>query len=443
MRGSFEHRRRSEALDREALQAYQLTRVNELLATILPTNSFYAEKLAGLALPLRSFEQLAELPMTVKDELSRAPHTEGGALATPANLTWPIDQYVRFHQTSGTHGKPLGVFDTEEDWQWWMDCWQYVLDAAEVTSADRVMLAFSFGPFIGFWSARDALVARGTLVVPGGGMNTLARLDLMQRTATTVLLCTPTYALHLVEVAEEHKINLGKFAVERIIVAGEPGGSVESVRSRIETAWQARVTDHSGASEVGPWGYGDPAGKGLYVLESEFLAEFYSVEHEGSAAEGELAHLVLTSLGRYGMPILRYRTGDLVRPRWSSESLSSEEVPSAELGAGTNRFVFLDGGVLGRADDMMVIRGVNIFPSSVEQILRSFPEVTEYRLTVRKRGEMDELIVEVEDRLQSPQRIAEELGLRLGLKVEVRLAPAMSLPRFEGKARRFIDQRGA
>jgi phenylacetate-CoA ligase len=165
----------------------------------------------------------------------------------------------------------------------------------------------------------------------------------------------------------------------------------------------------------------------LYVNESEFIAEFVSHETGHPAQEGELAHLVLTTLGRYGSPVIRYRTGDLVRPVWSAN--------------GASRFVLLDGGVLSRADDMMIIRGMNIYPTAIEQILRSFPEVVEYRMTARKRGAMDELVVEVEDRLQEPSRIAEELRLKLGLKVEVRCAPAMSLPRFEGKGRRFVDQR--
>ena len=199
------------------------------------------------------------------------------------------------------------------------------------------------------------------------------------------------------------------------------------MRDRIETAWNARVVDHAGASEVGPWGYADAARRGIHILESEFIAEFVSVETGRPAADGELSHLLLTSLGRPGLPVIRYRTGDLVRPRWSE--------------AGANRFVLLEGGVLGRADEMMIIRGVNIFPSAVEEIVRSFPEVVEYRMTARKRGAMDELLVEVEDRLSAPERIAEEMYLRLGLKIEVELAPPASLPRFEGKGRRFVDER--
>ena len=420
---TFDERRRLESLDRAALEQVQLQRLNQLLAQILPTNKFYARKFAGISSPLTSLEQLAALPVSTKEELT----VPGVDDVEPANRTWPLERYVRYHQTSGTHGRPLPVYDTADDWQWWIESWQFVLDAAETTPADRAMLAFSFGPFIGFWSAHDALVARGALVIPGGGMNSRARLDLIERTEPTILLCTPTYALHLIEVARECGVDLAKSSVKRIIVAGEPGGSVPAVRQQIEQAWQARLVDHAGASEVGPWGYADAAGRGIHILESEFIAEFVSVETGQPAADGELSHLLLTSLGRPGLPIIRYQTGDLVRPRRSGE--------------GANRFVLLEGGVLGRADQMMIIRGVNVFPSAIEEIVRSFPEVTEFRMTARKRGAMDELLVEVEDRLAAPERIAEEMYLRLGMKIEVALAEPASLPRFEGKGRRFVDQR--
>lgn len=418
---SAEQRRHFESLDRAQLAEHQLVRVNHLLSTILPENEFYTAKLAKYPRQLDSLEQLSELPMTTKEELS-------GEADRPANLTWPLECYVRYHQTSGTRGRPLTVLDTLDDWRWWIDCWQYVLDAAQVTESDRAVLAFSFGPFIGFWSAHDALIDRGTLAIPGGGMSTLGRLDLIQRTRATTLFCTPTYALHLAEVASQNKIDLAVDSqIGKIIVAGEPGGSIPTTRTRIEAVWGARVTDHSGASEVGAWGYSDAAGTGLHVLESEFVAEFLSVETGKPAGAGELAHLVLTPLGRFGLPVIRYQTGDLVRPIWPTE--------------GANRFVLLPGGVLGRADDMLVVRGVNVFPSSIEEILHSFPEVAEYRFTIRKQGELDEMILDVEDQLQQSARIAEELRLRLGLKVEVRQAAPHSLPRYEGKGQRFIEER--
>lgn len=423
MNDAFQQRRRLQQLDHDQLAAHQLTRLNQLLGTILPHNRFYADRLAEIRLPLTSLDQLAELPFTFKDDLVNNP--KGGDYA--ANCTFPIHSYVRFHRTSGTRGRPMVVLDTAADWQWWIDTWQFVLDAAELGAEDVVMMAFSFGPFIGFWSANDAVAARGALVIPGGGLDTLSRLELIRSSRVTVLFCTPSYAMHMAEVAAENQIDTAGLEVRRIIVAGEPGGSVPAIRQRIESAWNAKVIDHSGASEVGPWGFADASQRGLHIIESEFVAEFLSVDSGQAAGEGELSELVLTTLGRAGSPVIRYRTGDLVRPTWNSD--------------GDIRFVLLEGGVLGRADDMMVIRGVNIFPTSVEQILRSFPEVVEYRIIARRRGEMDELRVEVEDRLEDAERISKELRLRLGLRVDVALAPIGSLPRFEGKARRFIDHR--
>jgi phenylacetate-CoA ligase len=323
----------------------------------------------------------------------------------------------------------MPVLDTAEDWLWWIDCWQFVLDAAEVGAEDRVFLAFSFGPFIGFWSAHDAAVARGAMVIPGGGMNTLARLEMIRRTRATVLCCTPSYALRLAEVAADNQIDPASLHVRRIVVAGEPGGSVPALRRRIEQTWNARLIDHAGATEIGPWGYGDKKGRGLYILETEFIAEFLSLERGGTAEDGEMAELVLTSLGRFGSPVIRYRTGDVVRPRRGSDE--------------KNHFVLLEGGVLGRTDDMLIVRGVNVFPSSVEQILRAFPEVVEYRVTISRQGTKDHLAIEIEDRLEQPGRVSQEIQLRLGLKVEVRCVPLGTLPRFEGKGKRFLDERKA
>ena len=401
----------------------QLAKLNNLLAAILPANSFYVEKLAANSLQLGSLDELSQLPYTYKDELAAPPFAHEFA----ANLTFPLARYVRFHRTSGTQGKPLPVLDTAEDWQWWMETWQYILDAADVGPGDRVLMAFSFGPFIGFWSAHEAALTRGAMVIPGGGLTTLGRLELMRICRPTIVCCTPSYALHLAEVAWENQIDPRTLGVRSLIVAGEPGGSLPEVRGRIEAAFDARVSDHAGASEVGPWGYADDQRRGLRIIESEFIAEFISHQTGQPANEGELAELVLTTLGRVGSPVLRYRTGDLVRPVFANP--------------GENQFVLLEGGVLGRTDDMLIIRGVNVIPSALDQIMRSFPEVVEYRATAVKQGAMDELRIEVEDRLENPERIIQELQLRLGLKVFVGLAPAGSLPRFEGKGRRLVDER--
>jgi phenylacetate-CoA ligase len=425
-RVSYEQRRRLERLEPDRLAAHQLARLNRLLQTILPQNRFYADKLSGVSLPLESLDQLGSCPYTFKDELQQENDREPDYAA---NLTYPLEQYVRFHRTSGTRGRPLAVLDTLEDWAWWVDTWQFVLDAAQLNETDRALMAFSFGPFIGVWSAFDAVAARGAMVIPTGGLGTVARLQLARCSQATVIFCTPSYALHLAEVAAESRMDVASWGVRCLVVAGEPGGSIPAVRARIERLWNAQVVDHSGATEVGPWGYASADGRGLHVVESEFVAEFLSVDRGQPAADGELSELVITTLGRYGSPVIRYRTGDLVRPRWNVQE--------------GNRFVLLEGGVLGRVDDMMIIRGMNVFPSSVEQILRGFPEIVEYRLIAHKKGEMDALTIEIEDRLADPRRVAEELHLRLGLRVAVNLAASGTLPRCEGKGQRFVDQRSS
>ena len=417
---------------RESLDAIKLARLRELLRTILPHNRFYADKL-GRVLPrpadLTTLADLADWPFTFKEELVAAAAGSG----RPANLTWPVERYVRFHQTSGTHGRPLLVFDTVDDWGWWMACWRLVLERGGVGPGDRVLVASSFGPYVGFWSAFEAVIAASAMAIPGGGLSSAGRLEILRGAEATVLVATPSYALHLAEVAEQSKIDVAALPVRLVVVAGEPGGSVPAVRARIAAAWDADVLDHAGATEVGPWGVGDLRGPGLDVIEPFFHAEFLALESGRPAVEGELSELVLTTLGRAGAPLIRYRTGDLVRPTWAS---------AADVAAGACPWVRLAGGVLGRADDMLVVRGVNIFPGAIDDIVRGFPEVVEHRLTVGTRESLDELQLEIEDRLKAPDRVARELQLRLGLRVAVEAVPVGSLPRFEGKARRIVDRRG-
>ena len=378
-----------------------------------------------------SLETIESLPFTTKAEL-----IGDGTSPFAANLTYSPDKYTRFHRTSGTSGRPMIVLDTAENWQRWLEAWQYVLDAADVGPQDRAIMAFSFGPFVGFWSAFDAAVARGLMVAPTGSLSTPARLDLIHSIDATVVFCTPSYALHMAEVAQRSKIDLVNNSVKKIIVAGEPGGSMPAIRSKIETAWGATVIDHAGASEVGPWGFPDADARGLFVNESMVYAEVISLEDQSviargnlpsldDADEGPLAELVLTTLERDGCPVIRYRTGDLVRP-------------CNYPGAG---YLFLAGGVLGRTDDMMIIRGVNVYPSSIEQIIREFPEVDEYRLTAFRSGAMDQLKIDIESSKDLKDALIEQLQIRLGLRVNVETVAKDSLPRFEAKGRRFVDQR--
>lgn len=436
-----------QAWDRSQLQAYQLQRLNALLARVLPENAFYRERYGRERIVLHSLEALSELPCMSKSDWIGA---EPSGIA--AHHTYPQAVYSRYHRTSGTRGRPMVLLDTEHDWEWWIATWQYVLDACDITAADRVLMAFSFGPFIGFWSAHDACLHRRCMVIPSGGMSTAARIDLIHASQPTVLFSTPSYAIHLGQEAERRGKSLRDSSVRCVFVAGEPGGSVPSVRATIEALYGARVMDHAGATEIGPWGFSDTAGESLHVIESEFIAEYLPVGADPSLASlqpmagdaprsphidaAPLMELVLTSLGRTGAPVLRYRTGDLVRPKWHDAAFSSPGKAN-----GHSNFVRLLGGVVGRVDDMLVVRGVNVFPSSIDAIVREFPSVGEYRLTVQKQGALDELRLEVEDREHSPDRIAERLLLMLQLRVEVVDVPAGTLPTSEGKSRRVLDRR--
>jgi len=415
-------RNQHQTASRDDIERQQLAKLNALFAEILPENEFYRSSLGCDSLQLDTLDHLYNLPFTTKQDIVNS----GSADQPHTNLTYPADQYVRFHRTSGTGGHPLVVLDTAQDWQWWINTWQYVLDTACFTEQDRAFLAFSFGPFIGFWSAHDAVIARGGMSIPGGGLSSIARLDLIATSAATVLFCTPTYALHLAEVAAEHHIDLQNTAITRIIVAGEPGGSLPATRQRIESAWNATLFDHAGASEVGPWGFASAQRSGIHVCEAEFIAEFINIESGEPSAHGELSELVLTSLGRTGSPVIRYKTGDLVRPEFIE----------------SNSFIHLDGGVLGRTDEMLVIRGVNVFPSSLDEIIRSFDGIDEYRMTASRRGELDVLSIEIEDTQNDPQRVEQLIEVRLGLHVNVTCVASQSLPRFEAKGKRFIDLRG-
>ncbi len=415
----------SDLNETETNESTQLRKLNDVLKAA-KDQPFYASRLADVSLPFHSIDQLSSVPLLTKSQLLPERRGEPGRI-----FGLPPHQYTRMHQTSGTSGWPMPVFDTPDDWAWWLDCWQYVLDAAEVTAKDIAMMAFSFGPFIGFWTANDALVQAGAMVVPGGGMSSEARLQMIIDQQCTLVCCTPTYALHLASVAADKQIDLAQSRVSRIIVAGEPGGSVPIVRQRIEQAWGATVIDHSGASELGAWGFGSPDGKGMHVIETQFIAELLKFDDQNPngipAADGEQAELVLTNLGRFGGPAIRYRTGDMVRG-WRDHDYDC-------------KFLWLEGGVLGRVDDMMVIRGVNVFPSSIEAIVREVDAQAEFRIIATRKDEMDQLAVQVELDHDAAAKLSDLLRDRLAMRVNVQSVEHGTLQRFEAKAKRLIDRR--
>jgi phenylacetate-CoA ligase len=369
---------------------------------------------------LGGWDDFARLPFTTKSELveDQVAHPPFGT-----DLTYPLERYVRVHQTSGTSGQPLRWLDTQESWDWWARCWGFVLRGAGLGPTDRIFFPFSFGLFIGFWAGFEGARALGALTIPGGGQDSPTRLAWMEKLEATALVCTPSYALHLLEVARECGIDPAALPVRVTVHAGEPGAGIPAVRARIEEGWGAKAFDHAGMTEMGAYGFECAEQVGLHVNETEFIAEVIDPLTERPAPEGEL---VLTNLGRLGSPLVRYRTGDRVR---------LAQTPCA---CGRT-FARLEGGILGRLDDMLIVRGVNVFPAAIEAIVRRFPAVDEFQIEVFRDGALDEVrvLLEVED-ASATMAVREAFRVDLGLRLEVAAVPPRSLPRYELKARRVI-----
>ncbi len=397
----------------------QLEKLHALLAVIAPANRFHAPRLALAGVDER-ITSLAEFsarhPFTTKAELvaDQTAHPPFGS-----NLTFPRARYTRFCQTSGTTAKPLVILDTAESWEWMLGNWARIYRAGGVCEGDRIYFAFSFGPFLGFWTAFEAAARCGFLGIPGGGLGSAARLRAMIQHEANVLCCTPTYALHLAEVAAQEGIDLATSKVRKIFVAGEAGGSIASVRERISEKWNgAQVLDHYGMTEVGPVALQNDDEEGvLHVIEDSYFAEIVDPQTGAAVPSGEIGELVLTTLGREACPLFRYRTGDLVRRK---------------AGAG----FALAGGIIGRADDMVVVRGVNIYPSAVDAVVRTFFEIAEYRVLVKNDAALAEIALEIECAGEITVAALENaLTSAFSLRIPVRRVA--ELPRFELKAKRW------
>jgi phenylacetate-CoA ligase len=418
-----------ERLDETALARLQRRKLAEMLREVRANNPFYREKLAGISFDPLS-DPLNNLPFTTRAEL------EADQLSHPpfgSNLTYPIEHYCRYHQTSGTSGRAMRWLDTAESWAWFRKIWGIIFTSAGVGKGDRIFFAFSFGPFVGFWGAFEGASAVGALTLPGGGLPTGARLKMMLENQATVVCCTPTYALHMAEAAEREGLDLRKSAVKVIVVAGEPGGSIPATRARIESAWGARVVDHTGMTEMGPVSFecNPRPGEGVHIIESEFIPEVIDPATGALLEEGQPGELVLTNLGRVGSPLIRYRTGDHVK------------LTHGPCACGRS-FAWLNDGILGRVDEMFIVRGNNVFPTAVEAVLRRFAELAEFRCTIDEDGALTQVRVEVEPVPQCggveslAERVATALQEALHFRAEVALVETGTLPRFELKGRRFV-----
>ncbi len=408
--------------DIAAIRRQQTQTLRNLCRQLVPTNRFCASKLhaAGLDPETMTLEDFTtHLPFTTRAEWTRD-QIENPPFGT--NLTYPVDRYTRFCRTSGSTGRPMIWLDTRETWEAMKDCWIRVFTAAGLTEPHRFFFAFSFGPFLGFWTAYDAAVKAGHMCIPAGGLSSASRLRLLVDTQAEVLCCTPTYAIRLAHVAEAEGVDLAETNVKLILVAGEPGGSIPATREHISEHWcGARVFDHHGMTEVGPVSYECPAEPGvLHIMEDAYYPEVHEDE------------LILTTLRRSGSPLLRYRTGDLVS--------AERRTPCA---CGTEELALL-GGILGRKDDMAVIRGVNVFPSAIEEIVRSVRGIEEYRVELFTRNDQAEMkvIIAGEDGDATCRELEKRFEQAMFLRIPVVAAAPGSLPRYEMKAKRWVKVGG-
>tara|TARA_R110000850_G_scaffold20717_37_gene61566 strand:- start:307 stop:1578 length:1272 start_codon:yes stop_codon:yes gene_type:complete len=421
--------------DRSATESAQLKKLRALIGELEKGNDFYRPRLkkAGLDGAVASLSDfVSSMPFTTKMDLvwDREEFPPYGS-----NLTYPVEQYSRFCQSSGTTRSPLPSLDTNESWSAMLDCWDQVYEAAGINTSEVVFFAFSFGPFLGFWTAFESATRRGNLSIPGGGLSSKARLQAMAAHDAGVICCTPTYALRLGELYAEHQDDeIAAYRLRKIIVAGEPGGSIPEVRNRISELWNgAEVFDHHGMTEVGPvtFEHSEKA-LSLCVIEGAYFAEVIDRETHQEVDPGQKGELVLTTLTRVACPLLRYRTGDLVEKTFFQPADKSESL------------FCLESGILGRVDEMVVIRGVNVYPTAVEKIIRGFPHVAEFQVIQTTRQSMAELEVTIEVGPDAPSDLADQVAKELAdaftLRIPVHLAEPDSLPRFEFKSKRWIKQ---
>lgn len=426
-----------ETAPRAALTRLQEERLRAQVAHAYHSSPFYRKKLDAAGVKpeqIRTLADLERLPFTTKDELKQdqAENPLWGTL-----LAVPLEQCLRVHMTSATTGRPLAFLDTAEDWYGFYHSYARSLWAYGVRPSDMVMAAFSYGPWIGYWSGFYAAQDIGCLVFPAGGLSTDQRIDALCTYPITVLGCTPSYALFLAEQAARKGIDLAKQTKIRITWhTGEPGASIPATRAKIEAAFGARAYDLPGLTEIAAWGFECDARSGLTHVHEDYCYPEVLGEDGRPVRPGERGELVFTSLYRKAMPLLRYRTRDVVQ-------LADRPCPCGRT------LVAFEGGVLARLDDMKKVRGIIVYPRRIEEIVRVHRDVDEFQIVFRRVEGLDDILVRLDpapalsaaERGGLAARVADDLRIGLGIRVSVELTEPGALPRWDHKARRVVDER--
>jgi phenylacetate-CoA ligase len=432
---------KTETLDRERIESLQLAKLRRQCDWAAARSPWYRRRFASEGFApeqLRSLADLRRIPLLTRDDWMASQE------ATPPYGEIPViggSGAIRIHTTSGTTGRgPLRALDSRKDWAWIAEMWCYAIWGCGIRPVDTAYIAFGYGSFIGFWGLHYAMEKVGVLNVPGGAQSTESRVLQIADFGASVLAATPTYAIRLAQEASRLGIDLAGSSVSRLILSGEPAGSIPQTKALIEELWGAKAFDTAGMTEIGTIMVFECAEQpgGTHIIEDHMIEEVLDPVSLEPVGYGERGERVVTSFGRGSTPLLRYRTGDLVC-----------RVPASTCGCGRG-FDIYEGGILGRVDDMKVIRGTNVYPRAIEAIVREFPEVEEFQTVISHEGIRDEITLRVELKAEWAadgwEPLRDALHRRLGhahegLNFRVERAGAGELPRFELKAKRVIDLR--
>ncbi|MFZ3047048.1 MAG: phenylacetate--CoA ligase family protein [Desulfatirhabdiaceae bacterium] len=429
-----------ETLDMERVRHLQLKKFQRIFKWAYDHSRFHRSlyERAGISpSDIRSLDDIRHVPTVEKsmmrDIQRKDPFPYGDALCVP------IEDVTEFRQTSGTTGQPVYQPDTWADWEWWAECWAYILWAQGYRPKDRVFIPFGYNIFVAFWAGHYGAEKIGCEVVPGGVLDTTARLLKIQELQATAMMATPTYILGMADAARNQLgIDPATLTIDKITCAGEPGASIPSTKHRMESAWGAKVYDHSGATEIGAWSYECQAQSGgLHVNEGMFLVEIQDVDTGEPITEpGRKGKMIITAFDRIAQPCVRFDSKDVIE--WADYSCPCGRT-----------YRLIKGGVLGRADDITKVKGVLLSPSAIEEVVRGISGLgNEYEVIVEKKGDTDRISLKVEflpeaepRRAEVEKELTDQLRLKTNLRYDLKFYSMGELPRYEVKARRFKDLR--
>ena len=429
----------AETLSRERLRTLQLKKFKRLFQWGYEHSRFHRSLYdqAGIQPDdIRSWEDVHRVPKVEKsmmrDIQRKDPFPYGDALCVP------LEEVTEFRQTSGTTGQPVYQPETWQDWEWWAECWSYILWAQGYRPRDRVFLPFGYNVFVAFWAAHYAAEKLGCEVVPGGVLDTQSRILKIQELQATAMMATPTYVLGMADTARKMGLEPEKMTIEKITCAGEPGASIPSTKKRMEDAWGAKVYDHAGATEIGAWCFECTAQSGgLHVNEAFFLVEIEDIETGQIIEEpGKRGKMIISALDRQAQPCIRFDSKDVIE--WAE----------APCPCGRT-FRLIKGGVQGRADDITKVKGVLLSPGAIEEVVRGIEGLgDDFEVIVDKVGDIDRITLKVElvpeyadRRPEIEPRLKDQLRLKTNLGYVLEFHKHGTLPRYEVKAKRFKDLR--